>query len=133
MDKLEDAFTDQKTYAFEQLSKGVYESGPEQAAHAHMGLWGLEHIRGILTRFQEILAKRGVELDDYPGVAELYSKISYPAKRLEAFLGAKKAGEMIPVDITSTIDEETASIFVDFLRNKLDELREMAREVDKES
>jgi hypothetical protein len=127
MEKLDDAFTDQKTYAFEQLSKGVYESGPEKSAHAHMGLWGLEHIRGILTSLQEILTKRGVNLDDYPGISELYGEIRHPAEQLEAFLEAKKAGKTTP------IDEETASIFVYFLRKKLDELREMAREIDEES
>jgi hypothetical protein len=34
MEKLEDAFPEQTTYYFEQLLKGVYESGPEKAAHA---------------------------------------------------------------------------------------------------
>ena len=126
VEKFIDAFTGQTNYAFEQLSKGVYETGPEQAAHAGMGLWGLGHIRGILTRLQDSLTKGGMELVNYPGIAEIYTEVGYPSERLEAFLEAKKTGKQAP------IDEETASIFVFFLRKKLDELREMAREVDSE-
>lgn len=89
-----------------------------------MGLWGLEHIRGVLTRVKEALAKREIELDAYSGIGYLYEEVQFPIDRLEAFLEAKKASKTTP------IDDKTASIFVAFLRSKLDELREMAREVD---
>ncbi len=125
MEKIVDSFTNQLTYAFEQLSKGVYESGPEMAAHAGMGLWGLNHVRGVLTSVQDALVKRGIELDPHSGIVNLYEEVRYPLEKLEGFLKAKHAGEK------ASLDEEAASIYVSFLRTKLDELREIARDVDK--
>ena len=124
MEKLVDCFRSQRGYAFEKLSQGVYESGPEKAAHAGMGLWGLGHIRSVLASVQEALAKREIKLDTYSGIGYLYDEVNYPIDQLEAFLDAKKAGDQTP------IDEKAASIFVFFLQKKLDELHEMAREID---
>jgi tetratricopeptide (TPR) repeat protein len=126
MEKIENSFTNQFTYWFEQISKGVYESGPDKAAHAGMGLRGLEHVRGVLTSVQDALTKRGLDLNAYSGIGHLYEEVRHPSERLEAFLEAKKAAQKPP------IDEETASAFLSFLRAKLKELREMAREVDEE-
>jgi hypothetical protein len=126
MVKLVDCFTSQIGYAFEKLSQGVHASGPNKAGHAHMGLWGLEHIRDVLASVQEALAKREIELDAYPGIGYLYGEVRYPIQKLEAFLESKKTCQRVP------IDEEAATIFVSFLRTKLNELRDMAREIDED-
>lgn len=126
MEKLINCFPDTMGYAFEKLSQGVYESRPEMVAHAHMGLWGLSHIRNTLTCIQDALERRGLEVSSYPGIDAFYDEIQHPIDNLEAFLNAKKAGGEGP------IDGKTASIFVSFLRAEMDKLKVMAREIDED-
>lgn len=126
MDTLVDLFPQTMSYDFGKLNQGIYESGPEKAAHAGMGLGGLKNVRGVLTRLHEALAKRGHELDPHSGIGHLYEELRYPIEKLEAFLEAKHAN-----GITS-LDEEAALIFVFFLSAKMEELREIAREIDAE-
>jgi hypothetical protein len=53
-------------------------------------------------------------------VDALYEEVAHPIDRLEAFLDG----------IQAPIEDQTASTFVSFLRIKIGELREMAREID---
>lgn len=126
MELLADLFPQTLGYHFEKLNQGIYESGPEKAAHAGMGLGGLRNIRSVLTSVHEALTKRGYELDAHSGIGHLYEEVRYPIEKLQAFLEAKHANGTIP------IDEEAALIFVFFLRAKVEELREIAREIDEE-
>lgn len=127
MEPLADLFPQTMGYHFEKLNQGVYESGPEKAAHAGMGLGGLRNIRGVLASVHEALARRGHELDAHSGIGNLYAELRYPIEKLEAFLEAKHANGTVP------IDEAAALIFVFFLRAKVEELREIVRRIDEEA
>jgi len=124
MKKLTDQIDPQTPYAFENLSRGVYDDSPEQRAHAHMGLWGLGRIRKVFEDFKATLAERDIEIDTYPGIEVLYDEIDYPVETLEAFLNAKKTGAELP------LDPRLALIVVDYLRAKVRELKTMAGEMD---
>src|SRR5436305_4919223 len=126
MDTLVGLFPPTMGYDFEKLNQGIYESGPEKTAHAGMALGALRNVRGVLTRLHEALTKRGHELDPYSGIGYLYEEVRYPIAKLEAFLETKHANGIVP------IDEEAASIFAFFIRAKLEELREIAGEIDAE-
>jgi hypothetical protein len=123
MEKLADFFA-QTGYAFEKLSQGVHDSSPSKGGH--VGLWGLDHVRGVMTRFQDALVKRDLEANAYPGIAYLYNQVRYPIDQLVTFLEEKKAGQV------TSIDERAAAIFVDFLCRKLEELHHMARKIDED-
>jgi hypothetical protein len=56
----------------------------------------------------------------------LWSEIQYPLKELEQLFKANKETNM------KLINAQTARIFVDFLERKIDELKELAQEIDDE-
>jgi hypothetical protein len=124
MKKLKDQIGSLITYAFENLSRGVYDDSEQSTAHAHMGLWGLGHIREAFDRFKAALTERDIEIDAYPGIEVLYGEIDYPMENLRAFLEAKKARAELP------LDPRAALIFVSYLRLKVRELETMAGEMD---
>lgn len=111
-------------YAFEKVSQGIFESGPDSHGHAAFGLSWLESIERVLRTVQEALVEREFPLDAHSPIGYLYEQVDYPITKLRVFLEAKKTQGDTP------IDDKTASIHEFFLRKKCEELRELAAEID---
>ncbi len=85
---------------------------------------------GILTQalkdLQAVLAKRGIELDTYEVIEDLYEELAYPMSELETYLQHLEKGQK------PNINEKTAYIFAFFVTKKIDELKDVAKEIDEE-
>ena len=85
---------------------------------------------GILTQalkdFQVALAKRGIELDTYEVIEDLYEELAYPMSELEEYFQHLEKGQK------PNINEKTAYIFAFFITKKFDELKGVAEEIDEE-
>jgi len=85
---------------------------------------------GILTQalqdFEAALAKRGIELDTYEVIEDLYEELAYPISELEAYFQHLEKGHR------PNINEKTAYIFAFFITKKFDELKDLAEEIDAE-
>src|SRR6266568_2935287 len=101
-------------------------------------LSGFRHLNSSLTRtamrlhmvqqalkdFQSALTKRGIELDTYDAVKDVYDLLAFPMTELETYFQYIEKGEQ------PNINEKTAYIFAFFITKKIDELKELAREID---
>ncbi len=93
---------------------------------AAFGAINLGLIKRALQDFQLALAKRGIELDTYDVVEDLYDVLAYPMSELEAYFQHLEKGEK------PNINEKTAYIFAFFITKKIDELKDVAKEIDEE-
>jgi hypothetical protein len=110
-------------YAFEKLYK-VLLTG--EIHHPIYGESNLQQIKGTLDTFKNALARRGIELETYDSIKFVYKELEYPLNELEKFFQNAKEGK------TLNIDEKTAYIFVFFVEKQIDELEEIAKEMDEE-
>lgn len=83
-------------------------------------------IQNAFAKLKEKLADRGLSIDTYGSISEIYSSVEHPLKTLKIFLACKKQDKKL------NIDDQTAYIFVYFLDNKIKELRETLKEIDQE-
>jgi hypothetical protein len=124
MEKLASIFlTSSPGYAFEKLYK-VLLTG--EIHHPIYGELNLQQIKKMLDTFKEGLARRGIELETYDSIKFMYEELEYPLNELEKFFQNAKEGK------TLNINEETAYIFVFFVEKQIDELKEIAEEIDKD-
>ena len=79
----------------------------------------------MLDTFKNGLAKRGIELETYDSIKFVYQELEYPLNELEKFFQNAKEGK------TLNIDEKTAYIFVFFVEKQINELEEIAKEIDR--
>ncbi len=100
---------------FESIQRG--ESYPLGAINLHM-------VQQALKDFQSALTKRGIELDTYDAVKDVYDLLAFPMTELETYFQYIEKGEQ------PNINEKTAYIFAFFITKKIDELKELAREID---
>lgn len=110
-------------YAFEKLYK-VLLTG--EIHHPIYGESNLQQIKGTLDTFKNALARRGIELETYDPIKFVYKELGYPLNELEKFFQNAKESK------TLNIDEKTAYIFVFFVEKQIDELEEIAKEMDEE-
>jgi hypothetical protein len=111
-------------YAFQKLYEVL---GTNQIPHPVYGEPNLQQIKKTLyTTFKNALEKRGIELETYDSIKFLYEELEYPLNELEKFFRNAKE------DKTLNINKETAKIFVFFVEKQIDELKEIAEEMDKE-
>lgn len=107
-------------YAFEKLYK-VLLTG--EICHPSYGGSNLQQIKKTLDTFKNALAERSIELGTY-SIKSVYTELEYPLNELEKFFQNAKEGK------TLNIDEKTAYIFVFFVKKRIDELEEIAKEMD---
>jgi hypothetical protein len=93
----------------------------EDAVHAAVSLL---MIKDALQAFREALAKRGLGLDTYDCIKHVYGRVEYAVGELEEFFGAVKSGQ------ETKIHENAAYMFAFFVQQKIEDLRDMAREID---
>jgi len=79
----------------------------------------------ILDKLSNALKDRGLEIDAYDSVKDIYKLLEYPINELELYFDKSKREEKI-------INHKTAYIFSFFIREKLKELRDIAKEIDEE-
>jgi len=88
---------------------------------------GQAHLQGIaqaLQAFRDALARRGIELDTYPSIRDVYQSLEYPLGELERLFDRAKAGA------GPRIHARAAEIFAWYVQRQVAELRAMAREID---
>jgi hypothetical protein len=91
---------------------------------AALGQAHLQEIAQALQAFRDALARRGIELDTYPSIRDVYQSLEYPLGQLEKFFERAKAGA------GPRIDARAAEIFAWYVQRQVAELRAMAREID---
>jgi hypothetical protein len=119
MEKLASLFPPSFNYA---LGK-IFES-TERADLAAIGQVSLKSINQTLQAFREALQKRGIELETYECIKDIYTLLQYPLAELEEFFQSTKGGKQ------PSINRETAYIFTFFVRAQVDELKQVAQEID---
>ncbi|NIT13642.1 MAG: hypothetical protein GTN99_05200 [Candidatus Dadabacteria bacterium] len=116
MKKIEDIFPGTMGYMCEKMGSAI-----EHLDEMNLGEFGATGLLNVLERFEVELKKRGISIGTYPGIELTFNELQYPLEKLKQhFLRAV------------TLDKEEAHIFVDFVRNKMNDLKKMARELDEE-
>lgn len=106
----------QVLYALEKLSEGV-----RSAPVASIGQWGLEHIESQISKFKSALAERGLP-GALVGIDYTLSELDYPLQWLRQYLEGRQPHATA----------QDGAVYVYFVAGKLEELQEMAAEVDNE-
>lgn len=119
-EKLEFIFTDNNLgHAFEKLNecfRGInYVPGFDSA--------GLETINKVLNMFQEALKKRDIHLETYDVIKYTYKDLEYPLAQLKLYINRQQC------DISN---KKEAHIYLTFVSNKVDYLKDVAKEIDAE-
>ncbi len=121
MEKLVSVFPSHLHYDLSKLREGTRKN-----ERAPQGEISVPIIRRTLLNFQQALAKRGIELDTYDSIKYLYEVIEYPLHELEVFFQCVNRAKEL------NIDEKAAYIFADFVTRKIEELIQIAEEIDKD-
>lgn len=122
MEKLS-LFFQKIAYPLEKLNQGTHERGNK--SDLAMGLFGLASIEDLLKNFKKAAELRVGSLKVF-GLEELYRELEYPLDELRQFFSSSKDGQEPSIDI------RTAQIFAYFIRNKIYELRDAAKEIDED-
>jgi len=121
MKKLERLFPDSLSYDLSKIWEAA-KVGDRNIAVA--GTASLAQICQVLKTFEASLAKRGLAVNENAGVKSIYDELQYPIEELIKFFKTKENGS------NTEIRDKAACIFADFVKGKVLELREMAREID---
>lgn len=116
--KLESAFPNTYTYHISGIFESILSMDKRGVGNAH-----LKQINLILDKLKEMLNERGIVIDTYDSINLLYDELSFPIKKLNIYFddGAREK-----------IDDKTAYIFAFFIKEKMDELKSIVNEIDKE-
>jgi len=120
MEKLEAVFTD-ISYDIEKIFENIGKSD-----RAQLGLVHVKLVKEVMGKLKKSLQKKGIKMDTYDSIKFLYGLLEYPITELELYfdrLIAKKE----PI-----INNKTAYIFAYFIRERLSELKEIAKDIDDE-
>jgi hypothetical protein len=121
MEKLVSIFPSHLQYDLSKLREGTRKN--ERAPQGDIAVLS---IRRTLQNFQQALAKRGIELETYDSIKYLYKELEYPLCELEEFFQCV-INEKEPKN-----NEKAAYIFADFVTRKIEELIQIADEIDKD-
>lgn len=119
MKKLDEAF--HSTYAYH--VSGVFESILSSEKRA-VGTAHLEQVKNILNKLKKLLNERGIEIDTYDSIKMIYDELEYPIKELDDFFDEKTEQKKV--------NDKTAYIFAFFIKEKIEELKSIIKEIDKE-
>jgi hypothetical protein len=106
----------QTLYALEKLGDGV-----RSPSVASIGQWGLGHIEAQIAKFKVALEERGL-LGSLVGLDVALSETEYPIQWLRQYL----LGEH------PHASAEDGAVYISYLAGKIEELQDMAKEVDDE-
>jgi len=120
-EKLASIFPNSLDYHFQKLLEST-----EREELKALGLINLQQIKKSLQDFRETLAKRGIELEACDSIKYVYQQIEYPLSELERFF------QMSKKEKDANINEKAAYIYAFFLEKQVDDLRQMAREIDED-
>jgi hypothetical protein len=115
---LESIFTVQMGYYLETMREATRDIDSLPVGQA-----GFESVRNILNSFKSALKDRELDIDTYPGVYDVWEELQYPLSALGRYFNLETEKGFIP-------ENQTANIFVWYVGQKMDDLREMAREID---
>lgn len=121
MDKLETVFPDTLLYYIEKIFENI-----GKLDHAELGLVHVKLVKKVMDKLKRTLQKRGIEIDTYDSIKFLYELLEYPIIELELYFNKLTAKE------EPRINDKTAYIFTYFIKDKLYELKEIAKEIDDE-
>lgn len=116
-ERLQDAFPSVLHYYFEKLFDAVHGNKPAAFGAMHIKL-----INEIIESFKTKLEKRGT-LKAYDAVTYLLDLLEYPIMQLTSYFA--EVG-------SSALDPKSAYIFVYFVNKHMEELKELAEEIDAE-
>lgn len=114
--KLAAIFAPTLSYDFQK----VFEATQRSELHP-LGKVHVEQILDVLAKFKQALVIRQV-LDAYEGVTTSLDEVEWPLQRLRSYFEGEK-GELV---------SRSAYIFATFCKGRVEELREVAIEIDKE-
>jgi hypothetical protein len=117
-ERLSNTFPDTLGYAFEKVGDAIRGSMPRE-----VGVWGIEAVEKAMGDFRAALGRRDMELDTFDTVASLYDELGYAIAELKKYLRAE------PSDVPNA---RMAGIVSHFVYRKVDELRDIAREIDED-
>lgn len=106
------------SYAFEKMGEAILDNRPLE-----FGRMGVQIVERSLKDLETALKKRGLDINTYDSIKEIYRLIKYPLSELQIYFNSKE---------TTSINNETAYIFTDFLGRQIDELKEILAEIDEE-
>jgi hypothetical protein len=115
--KLEAVFPNTLSYSFEKIYEHI--RGGHLAA---MGVWGIEEVSKTLAEYRRALEARDIQIDTYDSIKYLYNLLSFPMDQLTCYL--RKENSQIQ-------NEKTAGIFAFFIEKHVEELKVIAKEIDK--
>lgn len=118
-EKLEAIFQGGLGYAFEKIFAHARRGDESVLAPVALG-----EVRNVIDGFRLALERRGIDLDAYGSVKDLYHLIEYPLQQLEEYF---RGGTSCHIT-----DGRDAYIFADFVRARLQELRAIARDLDQD-
>jgi len=121
MDKLEAIFPDTLPYYIEKIFENI-----GKLNHAELRLMHVKLIKEVMGKLKESLQKRGIEIDTYDSIKDLYELLEYPITELELYFDRSKTEEGL------RINDKTAYIFAYFIREHLSKLKGIAKEIDSE-
>jgi hypothetical protein len=121
MEKLEAVFPDTLSYYIEKIFENI-----GKLDHAELGLVHVKLVKKVMDKLKGTLQKRGIEIDTYDSIKFLYELLEYPIIELELYFNKLTAKE------EPRINDKTAYIFTYFIKEKLYELKEIAKEIDDE-
>lgn len=116
-DRLQESFPAVLHYYFEKLFEAIHGGMPAELGALHIRL-----ISEAIQTFKTKLEKRGI-LKAYDSVTYLLDLLEYPIIKLSSYFAEPES---------STLDNKSAYIFAFFVQKQIDELKEIAEEIDAE-
>jgi len=120
MEKLEMIFS-QAHYFIEKVYDGL-----DDGDKVGIGKIGMESIGKILGEFKDKLKERGIELETYDSVKNIYDLLPYPIDKISVYFDSFRQ------DKKENIDQQTAYIFWYFIEGHIKELEQIAKDIDAE-
>ena len=105
-------------YSFEKIYEHI--GGSHLAG---LGPWGLDEVSRTLDEYRRALEARGIQLDTYDSIKCHFELLAYPVEQLRAYLQGKGS------EISGS---RAAKIFAYFIEGHINELRMIAREIDRD-
>jgi len=115
--KLADVFPKTLGYFFEKINEAILGSKPKEMGTVHIKL-----INDAIEDFKKSLEERGI-LEAYDSIKYLLDLIKYPLSELSTYFENPEG---------SKLNSDDAYIFTHFIKAHIDELIEIAKEIDEE-
>src|SRR5258708_1549921 len=119
MEKLRLIFPNSLDYNLEKVQESIFET-----KLAKFGAGNLASINGVIENFRQAVGKRNMELAN--SLQGDYELIEHAVGLMNSFFDSRQGTEASPAEILS------ARVWLHFIRTKIDDLKELAEEVDED-